>query len=98
MKKLGKQILYVIIAVGAYVAVMLLVNMGMLSRQMMSLIIPVCMNIMLAVSLCLVVGFLGELSLGHAAFMSIGAYSGALVLKTGLPVVVSLPLAVLVGG
>ncbi len=98
MKKYGKQILYMVIAVGAYAAVMLLVNMGLLSRQMTSLIIPVCMNIILAVSLCLVVGFLGELSLGHAAFMSIGAYSGALVLKSGLPVVVSLPLAVLVGG
>ena len=73
MKKFGKQFLYLVIAAGAYAAVMLLVNMGMLSRQMMSLIIPVCMNVMLAVSLCLVVGFLGELSLGHAAFMSIGA-------------------------
>lgn len=31
---------------------------------------------MLAVSLCLVVGFLGELSLGHAAFMGLGAYIG----------------------
>ena len=32
--------------------------------------------VILAVSLSLVVGFLGELSLGHAGFMSIGAYLG----------------------
>ena len=31
----------------------------------------------LAVSLNLVVGFLGELSLGHAGFMCVGAYIGA---------------------
>ena len=32
--------------------------------------------VIMAVSLSLVVGFLGELSLGHAGFMSIGAYLG----------------------
>ena len=36
----------------------------------------ITMNIILAVSLSLVVGFLGELSLGHAGFMCIGAYIG----------------------
>ena len=36
----------------------------------------IAMNIILAVSLSLVVGFLGELSLGHAGFMCIGAYIG----------------------
>ncbi|MBQ7399581.1 MAG: branched-chain amino acid ABC transporter permease [Clostridia bacterium] len=44
--------------------------------------------IILAVSLNLVVGFLGELSLGHAGFMCIGAYIGglfAVVLKTAMP-------------
>ncbi len=98
MKKYGKQIIGCVAAAAVYAAVMILVNGGFLSRQMMSLIIPVCMNIILAVSLCMVVGFLGELSLGHAAFMSIGAYSGALILKSGLPTVAALPLAVLVGG
>ncbi len=98
MKKYGKQILGCVAAIAVYVAVTAAVNMGVMSRQMMSLIVPVCMNIMLAVSLCMVVGFLGELSLGHAAFMSIGAYAGALVLKSGLPTVAALPLAVVTGG
>ena len=73
MKIDKKIIVNVLIALVVYVAVMGLVNGGVLSRQMMSLITPVCVYVMMAVSLSLVVGFLGELSLGHAAFMSIGA-------------------------
>ena len=59
-------------------------------------------SIILAVSLNLVVGFLGELSLGHAGFMCIGAYIGgtvALMLKSAIPnKLVVLILAMLVGG
>ena len=59
-------------------------------------------SIILAVSLNLVVGFLGELSLGHAGFMCIGAYIGgtaALALKSALPnKLVVLILAMLIGG
>ena len=39
----------------------------------------ICINIILAVSLNLVTGFTGQFSLGHAGFMSIGAYVCALV-------------------
>ncbi len=41
--------------------------------------IPVCAYIVMALSLNLVVGISGELSLGHAGFMSIGAFSGVIV-------------------
>ena len=40
---------------------------------------PICAYVILAVSLNLTVGILGELSLGHAGFMSVGAFSGTLV-------------------
>ena len=63
----------------AYILIYLLLSSGVLSRQYRSLIIPIGINIMLAVSLNLVTGFLGELSLGHAGFMSIGAYTAAIV-------------------
>ena len=36
----------------------------------------IAIKIVLALSLSLVVGFLGELSLGHAGFMCVGAYLG----------------------
>ena len=43
------------------------------------MLIPVCCWIVMAVSLNLVVGISGELSLGHAGFMSVGAFTGAVV-------------------
>ena len=42
-------------------------------------LIPICAYIVMALSLNLVVGVSGELSLGHAGFMSIGAFSGSAV-------------------
>ena len=48
-------------------------------------------NIVLAVSLNLIVGFTGQLSLGHAGFMSIGAYVSAIITqKAGMPFIVSI--------
>ena len=49
---------------------------GALPQSTLFLLEKITMNIILAVSLSLVVGFLGELSLGHAGFMCIGAYMG----------------------
>lgn len=44
--------------------------------SLLFLLEKVAISIILAVSLSLVVGFLGELSLGHAGFMCVGAYLG----------------------
>ena len=58
-------------------------------------------NIVLAVSLNLVVGLLGELSLGHAGFMSVGLFTGctvAVLLQGKLPAAVCLPLCMVIGG
>lgn len=55
------------------------------------IIISVCINIILALSLNIVLGITGQLSLGHAAFMGIGAYiSGILSLKFGIPIYFSI--------
>lgn len=90
--KLIKNIACILIA---YILIYLLLSSGVLSRQYRSLIIPIGINIMLAVSLNLVTGFLGELSLGHAGFMSIGAYTAAIVTTNlrDLPMAVSFILA-----
>lgn len=79
----------------------LLKKLGMLSYQDEGLLVPVCYSIMLAVSLNMVVGFLGELSLGHAGFMAVGAYVGCLFANetvSVLPSYVRFPLALLIGG
>lgn len=101
MKNHKKLVISGVVALIVYVGITLLVSQGLLSRQMMALIIPCCVYVMLAVSLSLVVGFLGELSLGHAGFMSVGAYTGALFLiytKEILPPVMSFIGALLIGG
>lgn len=50
---------------------------GGLSSALKGQLVPVCAYIVMALSLNLTVGVLGELSLGHAGFMSVGAFSGA---------------------
>ncbi|MCI8648637.1 MAG: branched-chain amino acid ABC transporter permease [Anaerotruncus sp.] len=54
---------------------------GMLGRYQRGIIITIFINIILAVSLNLTTGFLGQIALGHAGFMSIGAYTAALFVK-----------------
>ena len=87
-----------------YAVVMVMIQTGNATRHMQSLLVPICVNVVLAVSLNLVIGFLGELSLGHAAFMSVGAYTGGLLsifIKNALPnlpEVVRFPLSILAGG
>ena len=76
--KLNQNFVTYGIALGAFVILQIMVLIGAASRQMQSLLVPCCINIILAVSLNLVVGVLGELSLGHAGFMSVGAYAGCL--------------------
>lgn len=101
MKVNKKTIINIVIMLLAYALVFVLINSGVLSRQYKSLIVPICVNIMLAVSLNLVTGFLGELSLGHAGFMSIGAYSSALIsiaLSNTLPPAAAFLIALLCGG
>ena len=61
----------------AYILVELFLKAGMVSSLLQGLLVPVCVYIVLAVSLNLVVGISGELSLGHAGFMCVGAFAGA---------------------
>jgi branched-chain amino acid transport system permease protein len=65
------------------IAVFLIVSIcqgaGLLNRSMSGMLVPICCYVCMAVSLNLTVGILGELSLGHAGFMSVGAFSGIVV-------------------
>lgn len=61
-----------------YVALLLLDGGGLLSRSLSGQLVPISAYIIMALSLNLTVGILGELSLGHAGFMSIGAFSGVI--------------------
>ena len=86
LKKLSKQkkndlITYGIVIV-AFIAMQILIGSGQISSLFQGLMVPLCTYIILAISLNLVVGILGELSLGHAGFMCVGAFSSAFFSKT----------------
>lgn len=98
-KKFRSFIINVGIIVALYLILTVLIQQGILSRSMRNLLVPIGINIILAVSLNLTVGFLGELSLGHAGFMSCGAYAGCIfAVHSGLPPAVAFPIAILIGG
>lgn len=69
---------YIVVGVIALVLSILSLT-GALPLTTLYMLEKITMNIVLALSLSLVVGFLGELSLGHAGFMCIGAYFGGFV-------------------
>ena len=54
---------------------------GLLGRYQTGVLMVIFINIILAISLNLTTGFLGQIALGHAGFMSIGAYTAALFVK-----------------
>lgn len=60
-----------------YLVMQLLISLGVISYHIQGMLVPVCAYVMLAVSLNLTVGILGELSLGHAGFMCLGSFTGA---------------------
>ena len=61
----------------AFVIMQILISAGSISSLLQGLMVPLCTYIILAVSLNLVVGILGELSLGHAGFMCVGAFTSS---------------------
>ena len=66
------------ITLGLFVIFGVLSMTGVLGSQYSGLLIPIGIYIILSISLNLTVGILGELSLGHAGFMCIGAYVGGI--------------------
>ena len=63
----------------AFIVFQTLSQQKMLSKSLQGYLIPICVYIVLAVSLNLVVGISGELSLGHAGFMGVGAFTGIII-------------------
>ena len=106
MKKMSKTfinnaITYALVIV-AFIVMSLLQNAGVLTRSMKGQLVPICVYIVMAISLNLTVGISGELCLGHAGFMSVGAFTGvvaAACMTNGVPnPTLRLSLAMIVGG
>ena len=86
--KINKKLTNALLTFGIVIIAFLLCEAGVekwfgkgfaLSFADKGLLVPICCYIVLAVSLNLIVGISGELSLGHAGFMSIGAFSGVVI-------------------
>lgn len=72
-----------------YLAVFLLMQVGIIDSYLFLNLVTIGINIILAVSLNLITGYTGQFSLGHASFMAIGAYtSGILTARLDLPFIV----------
>lgn len=82
--KMSKKLRSNLITYGIVIAAFLLCQLALsgsiegfkMSRSLKGQLVPICVYIVMAVSLNLTVGISGELSLGHAGFMSVGAFSG----------------------
>ena len=91
-----------VMLIAVFAVTLILRGSGNMSYMMQDLLVPLCVYAILAVSLNLTVGILGELSLGQAGFMCIGAYSGALfsnLMEEAIPeAVIRYPIALVFGG
>ncbi len=92
MKKLTKtsrrNYLTYLIVIAAFVILQILRTTGAMSSSLKGMLVPICAYMVMAASLNLTVGILGELSLGHAGFMSVGAFTGttvAIALQDAVP-------------
>jgi branched-chain amino acid transport system permease protein len=74
-----------------YAIIQALITFGVIGQFWQLNIILIGINIILAVSLNLINGFTGQFSIGHAGFMAVGAYLGAvLTVKLHLPFIVAI--------
>ena len=89
------------ITVAIFLFCFIYISTGMASNLFQGLMVPICSYVIMAISLNLTVGILGELSLGHAGFMAVGAFVGSIFSLTTEATLTSawirFPMAILVG-
>lgn len=88
-----------IVLFAAFLFVMnMLITGGTISKYYSGVISSIGISIILAVSLNVATGYLGQLPLGHAGFMAVGAYTSALIMKAAAGSLITFPLALFAGG
>lgn len=102
MKKTTKDsfITYAMVIL-VFLVVQIMVGTGSMSSLLQGLLVPLCIYSIAAIGLNLCVGYLGELSLGHAGFMCVGAFSSAFFTKymmdTGMNEILRFVIALIIG-
>ena len=100
MSKKAKAVTLNILAIVLfYTVISIFILTGTLNNYLSNILITVCIAIIMTVSLNVTTGLLGQLALGHAGFMSIGAYTSALFTQNvAMGFGLSLPISLLLGG
>ena len=100
--KKSKDLLTYLVVTVAFIVMQILSSAGALTSSVKGYLIPICVYIVLAISLNLLVGICGELSLGHAGFMGIGAFTGIVIASVTVDfipnVILRLTVAMIGGG
>lgn len=92
MKINRRQCITYAFVIAAYIVLQILSGQKVLSSTARGMLVPICAYVVMAVSLNLTVGVMGELSLGHAGFMSVGAFMGTTAAVSLQGVIASAPL------
>lgn len=98
-KRTVVSLIALLLTAALYLVLHLLIGAGIIGPFIRGILNIACINIVAAVSLNLVTGLLGQLVLGHAGFMLVGAYTASLITKnSAVALGFSLPLSLLAGG
>ena len=102
-RKLKSYILNLSAIAILFVIISSLIDSGAINKYYSGILIMIGINVIMTVSLNLTTGFLGELALGHAGFMSVGAFTAGIITKQlsaslGWDAAACLPISLLAGG
>lgn len=99
MFKKDSIIKFFFISLIIYIFIFILIQTKTIETYYITILNNAMINVILAVSLNMIIGFLGQLALGHAGFMAIGAYTSAIVTTyLKLPLIFLFPISFILSG
>lgn len=79
---LKRFVIFIVISIIIYIMLYFIINQNIINQYDERILVLICINIILALSVNLIVGFTGQFTIGHSAFMAIGAYAAAMLTIT----------------
>ena len=77
-----RYLINAVLVIGLWLVMNSMIKAGVINNYWRGILITAGINIILATSLNISVGYLGQLPLGHAGFMAVGAYAGSIFMKS----------------
>ncbi|MVB10770.1 Branched-chain amino acid transport system / permease component [Caprobacter fermentans] len=86
-----RGVIFLAASLVVFCVLFVLIQTDVINAYYSQILMVICINIILALSTNLIINYTGQLTLGHSAFMAIGAYASAFIqMNTGLPFFLSL--------